>query len=347
MIKFLKESEDSTLYEQLVKFQNGEISAREIHDELITKVNSLGGVIIDFGGLEEFLEIFDIPEHDKYMLRYAESSYRNYEYVDWYRAEDEWHEGYMLGWLNAENQDKVKELLRILSPNLIDDINGFSDNEDDRKKIANLLYETFQRDCDDIINEYIDIGNKLSNDFIVEFAKEHVCNALTEYDIELVGYCYHKYYTTVSNLISLFEKYDVKDSNLKGLLLSISPGESMYDILDALNDEFYTFNIDINDEATKRLDDMLEHLEDTDYFTDVEGYKEMVGIITKKYEFNHWYKVPKYKAVHFNIVRINPETNLIELKLKNLANMNQVKYQVNFEQLNLILYHPELFNIHF
>ena len=79
----------------------------------------------------------------------------------------------------------------------------------------------------------------------------------------------------------------------------------------------------------------------------IKQYKEMVNLITKKYEFDKWYVVPKYKQIDFNIVRINPETNLIELKLKNHITRNQVKYQVNFEQLNLMLYHPELFDTHF
>ena len=93
---------------------------------------------------------------------------------------------------------------------------------------------------------------------------------------------------------------------------------------------------------TKHLENILEHLEDSDMFQDIEEYKKLSNIISK-YNYGAWYRLPKDNTMEFRIIRIIPETNLIDVAVRHRSSQRILNYEVDYEQFNLILYHPELF----
>jgi hypothetical protein len=339
----LIESEDSSLYNQLKAFKAGEIPANEIYDSLIARVKNNGIIFIDFEDSDNFFEMTDMPDYEASYLKYLFNGYGRYggyEVFDHYTANDDWNEGYVIRTLVGEANTKLLHLLRIIAPQWSESL------EDDNaiKDISQLLKDSFSRECDDIIDEYVNIHNETAEKETISEVTKELCNGFESYGFITLK-CFRKYVIVIDDLIELLETYDCTNCNLKSLFtaLSLKEGFDNGGWVESANENMHHFSsADFSDSVVRYIDDMIEKIEDSDTFLDLAEFKKILAEITK-YGFNNFMKLPKDKLKEFKITRINPETNLIDVVVRNKKDFVNKRYELDVEQFNLLLYQPELF----
>jgi len=337
----------SELYKELKSFKKNEISATDIYDPLIKTVRSNGIVVLDLTS-EYFNIIFDPNTSNKSYVEAALSYYSYYDYFmfDSWRAQEEWNEGYLLQHFNQENNDLLNKILRMLGHNP----ESLTENE-----IPDILSELFHNQVDYIVGEFQSQVDYAHIEVVKEMAYKEFCNVLFNLEIYYVNKnkCFEKYVTTVDNLIHLYENlakingesinYDIKK------LLTESVIENNLQIDDELyedvSDGWHMFfdGVDFNRYVKNKLEDMLEKLEEDS--ENIEGYRRIIQSL-KKFNFDHWYQLPKNDKIVFRIKFVSPKTLEITFEVKRKDNKAQIKtYHLGYDRFMLFLYHPELFDV--
>jgi hypothetical protein len=92
------------------------------------------------------------------------------------------------------------------------------------------------------------------------------------------------------------------------------------------------------------LDKIIDELEEPDNFLNISEFKEIVSEIGKKYDYNGRYKFPKDENRWFEIVTVDPKTNLLHIKTGCMGGSCDTKYtDKTLEDFYTLIYHPELF----
>ena len=342
-MKILKESNPDWLYMQLHMFKRGLVDGKGINDELIFNVRDNGIITLKFENDEQYFKLFDLSDDDIWFLNNLYSSYGNLEVFDSYRAEEDWREGYVFPYFNDENKELMEEIKRLIAPNL--------NLQDDGQAVefCRLLEELFNNRVDYIIGDYeSEMDSGMKNSMEKEITKE-LCDIFLENGIHNTQGCFHKYMTTVDSLIKLYDKYGNKSNDLLSLLKSVGHDKSvdgdywsnMYEYMGSNEFDSESFNRSVK----YQLENIISDMEDGDKFADLDEYKKIVSYVTKKFKYNVWYGRPKDESkMMFKVIRINPETNKVELEYKKKGTMDFKQGNYDLEQFNNFLYHPELFD---
>lgn len=342
-MKILKESNPDWLYMQLHMFKRGLVDGKGINDELIFNVRDNGIITLKFENDEQYFKLFDLSDDDVWFLNNLYSSYGNLEVFDSYRAEEDWREGYVFPYFNDENKELMEEIKRLIAPNL--------NLQDDAQAVefCRLLEELFNNRVDYIIGDYeSEMDSGMKNSMEKEITKE-LCDIFLENGIHNTQGCFYKYMTTVDSLIKLYDKYGNKNSDLLTLLKTVGHDKSvdgdywsnMYEYMGSNEFDSESFNRSVK----YQLENIISDMEDGDKFADLDEYKKLVSYVTKKFKYNVWYGRPKDEnKMMFKVIRINPETNKIELEYKKKGTMDFKRGDYDLEQFNNFLYHPELFD---
>jgi hypothetical protein len=97
-----------------------------------------------------------------------------------------------------------------------------------------------------------------------------------------------------------------------------------------------------NNWVTNQLDKILETIEESDMFTDIEGYRKLQSEVLSKYDLGKWHKTPKDKTISFRITSIDPKTNKVLLDTqKQYQGLEKRSYTL--EEFNNFLYNLEIF----
>lgn len=342
-MKILKESNPDWLYMQLHMFKRGLVDGKGINDELIFNVRDNGIITLKFENDEQYFKLFDLSDDDVWFLNNLYSSYGNLELFDSYRAEEDWREGYVFPYFNDENKELMEEIKRLIAPNL--------NLQDDSQSVefCRLLEELFNNRVDYIIGDYeSEMDSGMKNSMEKEITKE-LCDIFLENGIHNTQGCFYKYMTTVDSLIKLYDKYGNKSSDLLTLLKTVGHDKSvdgdywsnMYEYMGSNEFDSESFNRSVK----YQLENIISDMEDGDKFADLDEYKKIVSHVTKKFKYNVWYGRPKDESkMMFKVIRINPETNKVELEYKKKGTMDFKQGNYDLEQFNNFLYHPELFD---
>jgi hypothetical protein len=342
-MKILKESNPDWLYMQLHMFKRGLVDGKGINDELIFNVRDNGIITLKFENDEQYFKLFDLSDDDVWFLNNLYSSYGNLELFDSYRAEEDWREGYVFPYFNDDNKELMEEIKRLIAPNL--------NLQDDAQAVefCRLLEELFNNRVDYIIGDYeSEMDSGMKNSMEKEITKE-LCDIFLENGIHNTQGCFYKYMTTVDSLIKLYDKYGNKSSDLLTLLKTVGHDKSvdgdywnnMYEYMGSNEFDSESFNRSVK----YQLENIISDMEDGDKFADLDEYKKIVSHVTKKFKYNVWYGRPKDESkMMFKVIRINPETNKVELEYKKKGTMDFKQGNYDLEQFNNFLYHPELFD---
>jgi hypothetical protein len=334
----------SNLYQQLVDFVNKKISAEEIEDPNIKKIRNNGIVTLEFDTDEYFNILAGDHSNDYYYLRDAVSSSYGYSesfmYDDW-RAREDWDEGYMVEGFDGENLDLVMEIVRML---------GFPHDPTslDFKKISNFLEDNFANYVRDIIDEYQMMTDDAMKKVISDFAFENYCNVFYKFKILHSGAkknCFEIYFTTVKNLISLYESTGKYDLSLQKLLRKVSKDadlveDDLFDI--AWGNYWRVFDKEhFKDYVKRKLQEIKESIEEE--AEHIEEYKEITDRL-KKFKYGTWYNLPKNDQIMFRVNFVSLKTLQINFDYKRKGS-NQITKDINMslERFLLFLYQPELF----
>lgn len=324
------------LYEQLLKFKNGEIDANEIDDELISEVSSNGIVRIEFENALEYLKLLPYDESDFYNISIVFSPYYyTPELVSEFHIEDEWDNGYVFQTFDGENDRKFDIILQYLGLTY-----DRLDSEESRKVIE-TLDENFSRYTQDIKDKYHELLSESFEEIIRDYVTKETCNIFGSKMIILAD-CFNLYFTTVDNLIRLFDEYrPKKGQTLTFLLKKIANGD--FEVAGDFNEDLYNLNIDkesFNKTVGVALDNIIEKIEDETEFKDISEFREIMKTLSE-YKFHMIYQTPKNNNVRFQIFRVDPETNLIRLRV--FFNRKDVDGYMTLDNFKLLLHHPELF----
>jgi hypothetical protein len=297
-------------------------------------------ITLTFRNDSEYFELFDLGDQGKWYVNAIFDHYGNgYDFVDW-DDDYNWKEGYVLYDFNDENKQKVNDILKYIAPNLT------MDGEiETNAKIAVAMDEFFPKISQDIYNEYNSETNNGKNAAQREEIKDELCDIFRPYGLMKLS-CFYKYITTVRILIKLFERYGT-NMTLEEVLKELGHSIEVQDFYEyAYEVEAYEHfdGESFNRSVSYSLDKIIDELEDSDNFLNMAEFKEIVSEIGKKYSYSGRYKFPKDENRWFEIVTVDPKTNLLNIKTGSYSGDYKIQHtEKTLEDFYTLIYHPELF----
>ena len=297
-------------------------------------------ITLSFKYDSEYFGLFDFGEQGQWFVSAIFDSYGNgYDFVDW-DDDYQWNEGYVFYDFDDENKQKVNDILKYIAPHL-----NLNNNNHSNEAIATALNEFFPSRSQDIYNEYNSETNNARNTAQKEEIKNELCDIFRPYGLMKLS-CFYKYITTVRILIKLFERYGT-NMTLEEVLKELGHTIEVTDFYEyAYETEGYEHfdKESFNRSVGYSLDKIIDELEDSDNFLNMPEFKEIVNKVTKKYVYNHRYTFPKDKNRWFEIVIVDPKTNLLHIKTGCVDGGCNIKYtDKTLEDFYTLIYHPELF----
>ena len=341
--------EGSEIYRALVNISNGkEYDAYELGgiDSLISGFRfsqsnpGKSMISLTFDSNKDYLELFseDLSSDDIWTAESVFSDYSNYEFFDSYRAEEDWNEGYVFGYFNEENTEKVKNILKRVSPKY-----WKLETSQDTEGAAKFLYSIYNREIDYIITEYASQVDSAMGESIKKDIKSELSDVLIDLGIIEKSFMY-KYYTTVKVLLNLYKRSNDKTLNIYDTLKKVV-SENI-----SVNGEFLESSYDYNSNdfdgdsfnrsVGYQLDKIIDKLDED---SDNDGYYGLMSQILDKYDFDKWYSLAKDKNKNFAIEEINPETLKIKIRIHDKKTAKVERRSLSLEEFNNFIHNYELF----
>jgi len=335
----------------LRNYTRGKIDKYELEDsdELISEVKedrSNRGqsiVVVDFDDENKFLETIGLSEDDAWFYKVVTSYYSDYEFMDQYSVNDDFKNGYGVWYVfDEENIDLLKKISKIIYSKPFD-----IEDSDFKEGFAEKLLTNFKSEIEDILSDYQSEKNSEMQNVAHHKVKKEVNEYLERLGFELYG---DGFKTTVANLMMLYLKENSIHLSLEEFLKKILDGdkyglggwyENSYEFQ---NDEYFNKS-SFNSYASKKLNDILEKLENSEEGATVQEYTQMTDRITKKFKEDKFYKLPKdpKKEIRFKIDGFEyPAMKVIVILQKGFK---QKKIKVSEQNFYNLLYQPSLFNL--
>ena len=335
----------SETYEFLKKIANGEeINRWSYPDDLIYNIeyksNKNPIVIISFEDDDDFFDVFDLNDDDRWAFRrFVSSNYYNDEYDSW-RYKEDWREGYILRGFNEENIEKVSKILKLTNPTLR--LEGDNDY-----KVSQFLESRFSDDVSDLTYEYGTRQQDCIGRAVAEIITSEVKNPFDRFGILEVS-PHYKFKTSAKILLKLYNFLEVQDEDLKGLLKTLHEQYSDRSVGDWYDLEYNAWCDDYDEEGfqneasrilEKMLDEVKESMEDEASFDE---YNKLFYAVQKLGGFNKFIDM-KEKGIEIKFEDLDVNTNKLKMLIYKTDKPAERRSVDNLEDLNLILYHPELF----
>ena len=340
----------SSIYAFLRRISLGDKDIRfsqlERYDDLIGgfKFNennpSKSMVTLKFSDDEDYFKLFDLSDGDMWFLRNLFNSYHHYD-MGFYSSDfgyDDWNQGYVIGEMDDENRKKVLEISKYFDPTI-----KSLDNHEVDERASRILKDNFSRQTESIIDDYTSERDSCMMRTAQAEIRNELCDPFQNYGLFNKGGCFYTYITTVNVLLGMYNV--VKDRSLSlhemlskiGHEISVGPYEEyMYEYgCDDFDSEAW------NRWTSSQLEKILEMIDESDMFTDIEEYRKTIEVL-KKYELDKWYKTPKDNSLTFKITEIDPKTNkILILTQKQFQDIQRRSYTL--EEFNNFLYNLEIF----
>jgi hypothetical protein len=316
---------------------------------------------IDNGNVMLFFDpadYFKLFKHQLYdfsitqLESFAGSSYgRQTEWTDSYTAEEDWKEGYVLQSLNEDNLEKLDKIIGIVAPQL----------SQQKGELMKDYRGNYYSKCSEVLNAHNWFVEKMTDEYqyatddaytvgIEKGIDDEYCDVLQPLGIEF-KVCFRKYYTSVDNMLSLYEKYGSPQKSIRAVITAAIDSEiSVTDIFE----NFYeykdddTFSSRFNYESEKLLDELYENLVDEEdgVFDDIQEYQKIVDYVVNKIGFNVKKDIPTLTDTQITIVGVEPDNSITVVIQKNIGYSSKAKkYTLTFEQLISLLKNYQLFEI--
>lgn len=340
--------ENSEIYDLLVDIKNGEDPGYYIkrYDDLAEYLNfnskrpGMSIVTITFDNDSDYYDMFeDLSDDDIWWInRFRYNDYDSYDY-DNGEIEDSWKGGYIYNYyMNDENKNKVDKLINISN------LNAFDKPVEERMRI---FIDNFWDTASAIYGEFFQFEHVCRMDNAKEEIFEDLGNKFSKFGIREIVPLY-KYKTSVNILIKLFDTIGDKTMTLKELLTHIIKNytKESYGYYDELYHQTNCDEFDsegFNRECEWHLDKVLDKLEDTVEFVNVENFFVLIDLVNDKYGFDKWYEFKTKKGVHFKINKIDPKTNKIIVDINDLNTKKTSQRSLTYDELLRMETQYELF----
>lgn len=355
--RVIKESSsENSVYQGLKDYLEGNITATQLerYDKLFYDIKDsksgnkkLSTITLSFNNVEDYFKTFDLGDDDESFVSSVFSPYSDSLniYDDYYTTED-WNDGRVTRfYFNTENQEKLKQIVKIIDPKWYK-VNIDEWNDEIYKKISNF----FPNEIDRILSDFGTETNYAYENAAKDEITKDFQNLYFDYGIYLKS-PFYKYYTTPLNLIELYDRFDPSKNKSLTDLLSVIGEEikpwgdfwgSVYELDYSSHFDDSSFNREVDWQLEKILDIINDDL-DLKY-KNFKGYKEIVENLLSKFEFDKWYDLPVNKGKMFKINELDSETNKIRISVRNKSGGLEQKYLLTLNSFYSMLYNYSLFN---
>ncbi|MDB4351877.1 hypothetical protein OAA60_00425, partial [Porticoccaceae bacterium] len=298
-------------------------------------------VSLEFDDAEDYFSALGANEDSLYLIKdLFDNYYSNIEITNYDQTYEDFNEGYLLSTFNEENNKLLKHILTYVSPELSSKPDGNVDSWD--SAVSTTLNDMFEREIDWIITDATDLENGCRTKQLMEDIKEDACDRLGEYGI-FMGECFSRYFTTVDILIGLYDKSGSRSQPLSSLFSELVDGDNMdyhdWQYESYCNDDF---NPELNKQIKTSLESIIEKIEESDEFVDIEEYSNLYTKYVGKYGFKEHHKNP-ISGDFFRIEGVNKKNNKIIVGVGKDKPNNFQSREYDEEGFNLFLNQPELF----
>lgn len=336
-------------YDALLRISKGyEVNRYDLNaiDDLIVDVrfnkNNPGKsmIVLKFVDMDDYVNLFYEESEYTSVFKSLYSYYDSYDFNDYYSAQNDWGEGYLIRDFSDENINKVREILELISP----ETKLNFDEEDSVIEASKLLQEMFDSNITNIISTWSDEMNECKTKSAKEEIEEALCDPLANYGI-IAKSCFSKYLTTVNILLGLYGAYKTKSEDVRGILTILGLGLGITDFGEYLYEtDCREFDTDtFQKEVTRNLDTILGQLEDETRFPQLDKYREILSSVLSRYDLNRIYELPSDKNKRFKITSIDPITKKIFVDYGKDRGTPTEKRSYDLEGFNNFLHTPELF----
>lgn len=336
----------NTTYGRLLRISEGE--NLDFVDDLVTKITFNEKtprktiIHISFDSEEDYFKTIGIIENDLYIFDtlfggyYGNSSLNLFDY---YRASDEFSEGYLFQHFSDENMEKLNEIIKYISPENY----NFQPQQEWAEIIGGKLLDLFN-ESQNIIEIFSTLENDCLDNTVKSDLTELLCDIYHTYGI-FSQTCFLKYYSSVKFILSLYERIGDKTLTIGELMKKLAEPKVDYDFHEWIYETYCNENYDeeFNKEVSEELDKILERIEDSDDFLDIKGFNELYKQAVSKYGINKYNVVPKDKNKKFKILTIDPSKNKIVIEVVNWDTNDFERRELDIEDFNNFLYTGELF----
>ena len=292
---------------------------------------------------DKFWKATGIGEDDVWFFKMINSPYTDYEFMDMYAVTDDFKNGYIIfNELNEDNVEKLRLISRYIFPKKFD-----LESEEFRSEFAEKLLGSFRKETESILDDY----HTEKNREMMQSAQEGVNKEMTDY-FDNFGFTfidYDEFSTTVANLIMWYMRENAIHLSIEQLLPRIfetnraSVGgwqENSYEYQDSEKFDSDSFN----NHTERMLDKILEKIEEGyDGEANIQDYLDMVERVSKKFQVDKWYVLPKKKDVRFIIENFEMNPDRVVVKLSKALQQRVLK--LSEENFYHLLYQPTLFNL--
>lgn len=275
------------------------------------------GLLFDFDDLDQFLQFFFPNEYENgtdgewdaqnYDRMYYGSF--DFEYDCYDRSSDDWSEGYSLGYFCEEATIKLKELLKIISPRLANNIPGDGKRIDDEGEITKLLDTYFKNIGDEIIGIICNAKSIATTEAVKKAIEEEYCEGLQKFGIEKFGrWCFGSYFMSWGSLVQLFIEKGDFDENAIDLMINTLHKQFRHGLPESYEMEsYYMDDVIFKDKSCDRLVNLIDRYieEATDEITP--EYKKAINKLLSLNLFNRT-EIPGQKNLFMKVEDVDSET---------------------------------------
>jgi hypothetical protein len=284
-----------------------------------------------------------LSDDDVWFMSAINSHYSDYEFIDSYSIKEDFRNGYSIFHeLNEDNIEKLQRISRYIFPKKFD-----LENDEFKSGLSEKLLSSFKNETQDILDDYQSEKNRE----MTQVAQESIEKELTNYFNDF-GFTYvagDEFTTTVANLVMWYIKENMVHVPIAELLPKIFQTNKI-DVGGWLDNSYEyqdpeKFDSDsFNNYVGRKLDDIIEKIEDGyDDDANIQEYIDMVDRLSKKFQLNKWFNLPKKREVRFAIENFEMNPNKVVVRLQ--KDLKQRTLKLSEENFYHLLYQPTLFNL--
>jgi hypothetical protein len=284
-----------------------------------------------------------LNDDDVWFMNAINSPYSDYEFIDSYSIKEDFRNGYSIFHeLNEDNIEKLQRISRYIFPKKFD-----LENDEFKSGLSEKLLSSFKNETQDILDDYQSEKNRE----MTKVAQESIEKELTNYFNDF-GFTYvadDEFTTTVANLVMWYIKENMVHVPIAELLPKIFQTNKI-DVGGWLDNSYEyqdpeKFDSDsFNNYVGRKLDDIIEKIEDGyDDDANIQEYIDMVDRLSKKFQLNKWFNLPKKREVRFAIENFEMNPNKVVVRLQ--KDLKQRTLKLSEENFYHLLYQPTLFNL--
>lgn len=286
------------------------------------------GLIFTFDDLEEYLKFFfprtyeEGSEGEWDAASYDRMYNGNYDFYNEFsdRATDDWNEGYVTNSFSHENMEKLKELLSIVSPNLLSKISYYK-----TKKISDedsILIRDFLSSLqieDDLTDAYINGQVEATEEDCKKGIKDTYCDCFYDIGIERYSnrYCFWKYELDWGSAILLFARFGTEEDKLLDLLFNATDTNSRNHLPTYYEMQYNywdqeKFSSIFHNQVNNILDKTIENVMDNEEYN--KKYFKTIGLISQIGGVGNWIE-SRDKKFKIRISNVDPKTAKITYQI--------------------------------